>query len=91
MFIAIASFVLFISTIALTGIPQPRIHDEFSYLLAGETFAHGRLTNPPIPGELVPYFASRFSFGPLATPLVRFGLDPLFSAYWSVVKRLVAW
>jgi GT2 family glycosyltransferase len=41
--------------------------------------------------ELVESFTSRFSFGPLASPLVRFGLDPLFNAYWNVVKRLVAW
>jgi GT2 family glycosyltransferase len=40
---------------------------------------------------LVPLLASRFSFGPVATPAVRLVLDPLFTAYWRLVKRLIAW
>lgn len=55
--IALVAIVARLCFVGIDPVPAPQVHDEFAHLLAGDTFAHGRLTNPTPP---LPLFFETF-------------------------------
>jgi hypothetical protein len=82
-------------------IPKPVIYDEFCYIVQGDTFAHGRLANPPHPISRFfespyllqhPTYASKYPPAQglaLAAGQVIFG-DPWFGAWFSCGLMMAA-
>lgn len=100
---AVAALLLSVA-VAAKAPPAPFIHDEFATLLQADTFAHGRLANPPPAGWphfetlhvlLQPTYAAKYPPGPaLVLALGQVLLGAPIAGVWIVFAAAcaaVAW
>ena len=85
---AAAPLILRAALLPVYPAPQPRVQDEFAFLLGADTFAHGRVANPQHP--LWPHFESMHIFArpvyasafPAAPSLFMAAGEALFHNAW---------
>jgi hypothetical protein len=76
-----------LALLPVLGIPVPGVHDEFSYIVGGDTFAHGRLTNPT-----PPYWKSFDTFHTLLVPTYASMYPPAQGFFLAIGELLgCAW
>jgi hypothetical protein len=90
--LALAMIVGRVALLPLLPVPEPSIHDEFSNLLAGDTFAHGRLANPvPAHAEFFdsPHILMQPSYASIYPPgqglMLAVGQKLTGNPFWGVV------
>jgi len=93
--VALAPMAIRLLYLPIYSIPEPTIHDEFGYLLLADTFASGRVANPPHPMrdhfESIyilqnPSYTSYYPFAPglALSPARILGLNPWFAVWCGV-------
>ncbi len=98
--IVAAAILVRLSPLWLLPIPAPLVHDEFVHLLAGDTFAHGRIASPTHPMWLLfdtihvnqhPTYISKYP--PAQSAVLAVGQvlgDPWFGVLLSVALMCAA-
>jgi hypothetical protein len=81
-----------IAVLPILPVSNPAVHDEFSYLLMADTFAHGRVANPPHPMSVffetfhvnqIPAYVSKFY--PAQGVFLAIGQVVFRHPFWGVV------
>lgn len=88
--VGVGFFAFFIAAVVGQLVPfAPRIHDEFSYLLAADTLLHGRLANPT-PDIWQPFQSFHVVMEPVYASKYPLGLGIIVALGWALFGTPIA-